>query len=51
MPGGGTPPLTEVAGSITVLHSGPHGALAAKAVALQLTAGYSIDTPMETRPR
>jgi len=39
------------AGSITVSHDGPYGALAGKAVSFDHTTGFAFDTPMTTRPR
>ena len=38
-------------GSILVLHDGPLGALAGKAVSLDEATGLAFDTPMTTRPR
>jgi ELWxxDGT repeat protein len=38
-------------GSILVMHRGPLGALAGKAVALEEATGLAFDTPMETHPR
>ncbi|MET0556289.1 MAG: ELWxxDGT repeat protein [Vicinamibacteria bacterium] len=39
------------AGSILVMHKGPLGALAGKAVALEEATGLAFDTPMTTHPR
>jgi Calx-beta domain len=45
------PGLETGAGSVTILHYGPYGALAGKAVALEPATGFSFDSPMELRPR
>lgn len=38
-------------GSVTVAADAPYGALAGKAVSLEVTTGFSFDTPMLPRPR
>ena len=45
------PQLTGTAGSITVTHDGPYGAIVGKAVALQPATGFSFDTPLAPRRR
>ena len=39
------------AGSLTIAHDGPYGALAGKTVALEPSSGFSFDAPLEARPR
>ena len=38
-------------GSLTVSHTGAHGTLTGKAVALEPATGFSFDTPLVSRPR
>ena len=45
------PELAGASGSITVLHTLPHGALAGKAVALEPSTGFSFDSPLVFKPR
>jgi hypothetical protein len=45
------PEIAGLAGSLTVTHDGPHGALAGKAVAIEPATGFSFDTPFSVRPR
>jgi hypothetical protein len=45
------PGVDAQGGTITVTHDGPYGGLAGKAVALDATAGFSFDTPLEPRRR
>jgi hypothetical protein len=43
--------LAGQAGSITVRHDGPYGALQGKAVAVEPATGFTFDTPLEPRSR
>jgi hypothetical protein len=45
------PGLAFVSGSATVTNDAPFGALIGKAVALQPSGGFSLDAPLEYRPR
>jgi hypothetical protein len=43
--------LAGQSGSITITHDGGFGAIAGKAVALEPTTGFSLDSPLAVRPR
>jgi hypothetical protein len=45
------PGAAGASGALTVSHTGAHGALTGKAVALEPATGYSFDTPLASRPR
>jgi hypothetical protein len=45
------PAVAGQSGSITVSHTGAHGTLTGKAVALEPATGFSFDTPLTSRPR
>jgi hypothetical protein len=51
MPTAGFPELQGTSGTITVASDAPYGTLVGKAVALEVTTGFSFDSPMTTRPR
>jgi hypothetical protein len=44
------PGAASAAGSITIVHDAPYGALAGKAVAVEPGTGFAFDSPMEPRP-
>jgi hypothetical protein len=41
----------DASGSLTVAHDAPYGGLLGKAVAIDPSAGFAFDTPLEPRPR
>ncbi len=45
------PGAASAAGSITLVHDAPYGALAGKAVAVEPGSGFGFDSPMESRRR
>jgi hypothetical protein len=45
------PGASSAAGSITLVHDAPYGALAGKAVAVEPGTGFSFDSPLEPRRR
>jgi Domain of unknown function DUF11 len=45
------PGASAAAGSITIVHDAPYGALAGKAVAVEPGTGFSFDSPLEPRRR
>lgn len=45
------PGVAGQSGSVTVAHTGPYGALAGKAVAVEPATGYSFDSPLVPRSR
>jgi hypothetical protein len=47
----GLPLASTGSGSVTVVHDGPYGAIAGKAVALEPSTGFSFDTPLVLKRR